>query len=454
LANIKVLLWFDTEDYITPEADDALLGLLELLDSRGVRGIFKIVGEKARVLRARGRTDILRKLKRHEIGFHTNFHSVHPTVSEYCEPYGFRAGAEEFVRREGPGLEDLTRIAGMPGKCYGQAGYSWAPQAFPALKHWNIPVYLDVHDQVTLNRKPFWYGGLLNLTDLPGIMRMNLAENGLEEGIREFDRVCGELSGEPAGLVSIYYHPCEFSCTAFWDGVNFNEGSNPPRGQWKPAPLRPAGEMKRYLQMLGKFIDYTLSRPDVEYIVSEQVLTLETSRSGPLDAAEVIRLAKGITGELTYAVVNGYSLSAADLHSLFRNYLLGRELKPEFLYGPENETESDPAGSVRVSDVKKALAAEYPGVLGFKQLPDDFRVGGQRISTLDLTCAMAGIIAGGLGDDDRCEIPHGALKAKEHAKDQEWWGPKWSPFPRDLKVPNLIRMSKLQTWTLKPALFQ
>ncbi len=43
---IKVFLWFDTEDYILPEADDALLRISEFLGNEDIKGSFKIVGEK------------------------------------------------------------------------------------------------------------------------------------------------------------------------------------------------------------------------------------------------------------------------------------------------------------------------------------------------------------------------------------------------------------------------
>ena len=61
MKQLKVMLWFDVEDFITPEADDALLALMEMMDSLGIRGSLKIVGEKIRGLRDRRRTDILEK---------------------------------------------------------------------------------------------------------------------------------------------------------------------------------------------------------------------------------------------------------------------------------------------------------------------------------------------------------------------------------------------------------
>ena len=39
--------------------------------------------EKARVLEKRGRRDVIQALSRHAIGYHSNFHSVHPTPAEY-----------------------------------------------------------------------------------------------------------------------------------------------------------------------------------------------------------------------------------------------------------------------------------------------------------------------------------------------------------------------------------
>ena len=51
-GRIYYLLWFDTEDYIEPAADDAALRLATDLEKAGVRATFKVVGEKARVSRS------------------------------------------------------------------------------------------------------------------------------------------------------------------------------------------------------------------------------------------------------------------------------------------------------------------------------------------------------------------------------------------------------------------
>ena len=89
---VLVLLWFDTEDYILPASDDAALRVAEILTARGVRATFKVVGEKARVLERRGRRDAIEALGKHAIAYHTDFHSVHPTVAEYLAVRGWTDG--------------------------------------------------------------------------------------------------------------------------------------------------------------------------------------------------------------------------------------------------------------------------------------------------------------------------------------------------------------------------
>src|SRR5580765_5798394 len=96
---VYVVLWFDTEDYIEPAADDAALRIANDLTAAGVRATFKVVGEKARALERRGRKDVIAALSRHAIGYHTNWHSVHPAPAEYLVHLGFVEGAQEFERR-------------------------------------------------------------------------------------------------------------------------------------------------------------------------------------------------------------------------------------------------------------------------------------------------------------------------------------------------------------------
>ena len=58
----KILLWFDVEDYLTVESDDALLELLKMLEESGVRSTLKFCTRKMELLHRRGRMDMIEKL--------------------------------------------------------------------------------------------------------------------------------------------------------------------------------------------------------------------------------------------------------------------------------------------------------------------------------------------------------------------------------------------------------
>src|SRR5581483_734623 len=209
---VYVVLWFDTEDYVDPLADDAALRLATDLTRRGVRATFKVVGEKARTLETRGRRDVIRALSLHDIGYHSDKHSIQPTPSVYLRDLDWLEGAAEFERREGPGVRDLHRIFGVVPSCYGQPGSSWGPQSYPALRRLGIPAYVDESPAVGLDGQPFWYGGVLHVFRMDSaLIRPSLNDEGrLEETLRRFDRVVSELSARGGGVISTYYHPTEF----------------------------------------------------------------------------------------------------------------------------------------------------------------------------------------------------------------------------------------------------
>ena len=124
----KVILWFDVEDYVTPEAEDSLYELLKLMNRHGVRATLKFCEKKYQQLIDHGRTDILKLIADHELAFHMTDHSVHPIPSEYLDRMGFKEGALDFDRREGPGYLALREKSGQPLSSYGHPGVAGASQ--------------------------------------------------------------------------------------------------------------------------------------------------------------------------------------------------------------------------------------------------------------------------------------------------------------------------------------
>src|SRR5437879_5927352 len=144
------------------------------LSGENIRGTFKVVGEKARTLERRGRTDVIAALKNHEIGYHSNWHSVQPTPAMYLSNLGWDEGVAEFDRRERPGLDDVKRIFGRTPHGYGQPGSSWGPQSFGAMRQWGMKIYLDAGNHVSVEGRPHYYCGVFTMYHLAHTIRTNL----------------------------------------------------------------------------------------------------------------------------------------------------------------------------------------------------------------------------------------------------------------------------------------
>ena len=453
MKQLKVMLWYDVEDFITPEADDALLALIDMMDSLGIRSSLKIVGEKIRVLKERGREDILEKIAGHEVCYHTENHSVHPTQTEYLQHMGFAEGAAEFERREKQGFADVRDIAGQFPTSYGQPGGSWAPHVFPVLKKWGIPTYLDSHYILSVEEGPFWYGGILNLTRLWSTMRVDFGEGGMEEAKERFEQImhrAGELQ-----LVSIYYHPCEFSCTEFWDGVNFRRGANPPREEWKGAPLRTKEEMMRRVNMLGEFLRWTLEKNNVEYITAAQSCAYEITDPLPLTAEDVRTAAQTLTDGPDYYRRGNRTFCASEMLSLWARQILGLHRTPEFAYGPEEDVPSEIRSAASPAELARAVMMQYDRVMGFKQLPRLYQVGENRLNSVDMFVNLQRAVLQDLPADVPMTLctGEGSLIPARHINTNYDWAKNWIIFPDGLDAADLVRHAKLQTWTLKPALF-
>ncbi len=479
---VRVILWFDTEDYLLPSDDDASKRLAELLTARGIRATFKVVGEKARVLEKRGRKDAIEALRKHDIGFHANFHSVHPAPAEYLAECGWADGVAEFVRREGPGAEDVRRIFGVPTlSCYGQPGSSWGPQTMAALPligvapH-GVPCYVDSGSHVGLDGKPFWYCGTLTVFHLsPNETRMDLYKpGGLEAGCADFRKIHSRLAAGGGGLISIFYHPCEWVHLEFWDGVNFRRGANPPREEWKKPPERPAGETEAAFRRFEEYIDFQRSLPGVKFITASDLPGLYPDRvraegAGVETVAHVAGILSSADGVGFTRDEGGLILSAADQFVVLAEYLgaaiekgraPGRVSVPGVL-GPSEPPPATEVEELGARAFRDAVLDARDEVRKRGQIPSRVFAGVRKIAPADFLIAMARaaghvVLSSKEGDavlPEKIAVPRGTkVLAERHvAEDTPGLFGGWVIHPEGFRAPKILEQARLQAWTLKPA---
>jgi hypothetical protein len=439
---VYVVLWFDTEDYVEPAADDAALRIATDLTGLGVRATFKVVGEKARVLEQRGRWDVVRALALHEIGYHSNFHSIPPAPSLYLRDLGYVEGAAEFERRERAGALDVQRILGVFPSCYGQPGSSWAPQSNTALRHMGIPVYLDEGTQVGLDNQPFWYGGLLYIFNM-GRYSMRAPLDGAtpaENSYERFDRAASELAARGGGVISIYYHPTEFVTTEFWDAVNFAKGADRERADWRRPRRRTEAESERCYATLRGYVAHMKSVPGVRFATAREMLQLYGSPV-PLPPNRA-RIAEHLAARQTFLLTERESLSSADMLLA----LLGMD--PQIVDGPATRIASTFRGdAIPRPALERAKADTAAFIRTNHRLPAQVWIGSEKLAIGDFAATLAAYdgTAGSAG------VHRANLEFEKYFSTDPKGSFSWPIHPEGFSAPELLDLGRLQGWTLKPA---
>ena len=461
MANVYVLYWFDVEDCSVYQSDDANKRLANILSNHGVRGTFKVVGQKARVLEQHVRYDVIDAMKKHTIGFHSNWHGLRPQIAEYLGPLDWHEGVAEFDRREKPGLMDVRRLFGQHTATYGQPGSNWAPHVFPVLRKWGIPTYVSGFGYIGVDCQPFWLGGILCTSHMHGkrlsgetqghLMGLNfeLGKPGeIEKHKATFTRSLEQLSGT-GGLISIINHPCTLI-----------------KEEWFTTYLKSRELTEAGYAHFGEFVKWSLSHPNVKGTCAKDLLRLYPDRAqGRTFSRDELRaLAAGLSNEINFQRVGDAYVSASESFGLLVNCLgayaaggslpAGVEFAP--VYNPTRHPK--PAANVSVSwsvfsEMARALmesekrTQEVPSTVEFKE---------GAVAPADYLAAVARVLVkldDGAQPPDQVQITP-AERRFEGFVDEEAGRAAWkgTMMPSDFSAPKLIDLAKLVAWTLKPAI--
>jgi hypothetical protein len=441
-GTVYVVLWFDTEDYVDPIADDAALRIADDLTAAGVRGTFKVVGEKARVLERRRRSDVITALGRHCIGYHSDWHSIQPVPALDLLHLGLLEGAEEFERRQRGGFADVGRIFGITPVCYGQPGSSWAPQSNLALRRMGVHVYLDAGTQLGYGEQPVWYGGLLYVYNMGRYQIRADIDHGvpLAGTFRQFDEAAKHLSETGGGLISTVYHPTEMVHTEFWDAVNFAHGAVRSRDQWVLPNRRTKEDAERCFRILKAYVEHAKANPDVVFVTANDLLRIYANPAPP--AVSKLQLAEHFKQGINFLSTPSGDLSPADilleLLDLPAQYVDGPTQSGVTNYG--DETIPDYLFDASLKDVKSFIETNH-------RLPSEIFVGSKTLSTGDFAATLAEHIL----STGPVLMRRGRLDFVQYFSTDAKKSFSWPIHPDGFAPDELLALARLQGWTLKPA---
>jgi hypothetical protein len=328
-------------------------------------------------------------------------------------------------------------------------------------------VYLDAGTHVNLDGKPCYYAGVLNLYKLEHTLRTSLG--GPADLAKAQERTAAaikKLSGEGGGLISIYYHPCEFVHKEFWDGVNFRKGANPPRVQWQLPPAKTAEESKIAYATFEDYIRFIKRFPEVQFITAAEAARLYHDRAlgRRFSTAELKAIAQAVGTDVGFQKHGDHALSASEVFRLLNDYLAARlsGKYPEVL--ELTGTPLGPTGKVsallepQTTDASQ-LERTCLDVADFLQrqgrIPSTVWLGSSGVPPEAYLAALARVVLArleGRPTPESVEIPKATLGVARYVSvdDPSLWT--WVIFPPGFRAPEMMELARKQAWTLKPAL--
>jgi hypothetical protein len=347
-----VFLCFDTEDPINPESDDALLQLARLYEDAGLQACFFLVAEKARILRERGRKDVVDALQNHEIDYHGNYWFEYP---ELALVYGNEDRWSDAVGKartyETPGLCEIAEITGRFPVATVQHQNNHSPATTHALQQAGVRVWngglggeLDgigwVMNLLTLGRKmrsvssQGSWGEFQIDPDEPQRLPepMNAGEE-LRRFQQQFDAQL-ELGHSHIGILG---HPTCWAMAEWWGWYEWSlpfrgeqgkrSGAYPHGRRWERGQVRTAVDREAHFRWTADAARWLAARQDIQVVTFAEALAAHSEASGQwLSEAQVRDMAQRIDGRFRetktfdWIEAGSTTLSAADaLYVLAQN---------------------------------------------------------------------------------------------------------------------------------------
>ncbi|MCX6574457.1 MAG: hypothetical protein NTX99_10765 [Candidatus Aminicenantes bacterium] len=459
-----VVVTFDTEDYVTPESeriDDIPKWLAETMTEEGVTGTFFVIGEKARSLEKRGRLDVIRAMARHDIGGHTDFGSIHPTVTEELEKAGWDDGVRLMAGQESAGLRELARIFGIPVTTLARHGGSYGPQLVAALGrlgagYQGSPANLPGHDVV-------WFCNALNFSAQYAGFDDAYYRDDLFEPV--FDKLKTELPDAIAKsqvLALFAGHPTKIRAEEFWD-LNFYGGKNTPPEAWRVPRLRPQETMATAQKNFRRMMRWLKGRDDIEITTYRALMNVYGGQKEAVTRAELREIAQKTLA--LRALVPSDDLSPAEALAGLARAILGFQKNgtlPEGLevIHPLGPTEMPPTSPkvarLKIEDVYGLARQTEQSIMRNGALPATLQIGNARIGTGSLFALFGAVYLDLAAGRPRPAYDVPAFepypKTNERKIVAEIEGYKtWPVHKPDLDMSRIVEFTKLQLWTLKPA---
>ena len=466
---VTVFVSFATEDFVTPAHDEVLIRLSRMLRARGITGSFHVTGDLARTVRSRCRRDVIRALRDHEIGYHTNTHGAFPFLAAICEEKPWDEAVGELMATESRGVSDVSEVF-EKRPAYYVTEFVKAPQLIVALRSLGLDTL--GFSGIPVRDAPFaWYCGALCYGGAHlGIESSSWNPERIETMKAAFDKLHQRAQeGESGGVIKLFLHPYKLLYPprkSSWVSLNNLYREYGIHKDWRtPRPY----DARTTESLYGEFeqiIDYVRTRDDVVFAsTSEAASPYREELPVFVGLDTVVHLARVVCRDLSYAEGDGRFFSPAETTALIAHALAhygehGRLPDCVPFRQPLGPTESVVASTgahhMATDEVLHAMRKLDQQVSFYRRLPAAIDLGGSTKVPLGATLrAMAGLLEQlalpgtrpkrvAFGEAPDCP----SIAAESYFREDRFTK---ASYPEGFTGGNLCRQCRLQSWTYRPA---
>lgn len=432
-----IIFSFDTEDFTSSEAADAICREADILKEEGIKGGFCLVGLLADQLKNWGRDDVVKSLEHHEIGSHSYGHTLHPTINEYTDLEDFDEAYAEFMRQETEGVRMIEAI--MPNRKLLYACPPANQKSYVAMYGYSdmgIPIYADTFCDTEDGRGVFY----CNIYQIKYTYPIDkLLEKNSDE---DFQNILDFLATKKRAI--LYAHPNMAKFTEPWDLINYRKKNLYEFGEWKECPRRTEEETEQFYADIRKLV--RLIKEDNRFNIttySEVAKLVEQECERKITVSDISGLKNNISNNF-FPVTEPVSLCISDMFLACKDFLLGKKEHIcgkvyGFLdtpYAVENDI------TLKANDIIKSASS----IDTERFLPTSVDVAGVKIGPADWLRAAMAVICGEKTVTVHPDTQLPCLDVLPDLTDDCLKG--WQQSD-DYKDEYLCKRLKLQSWTMR-----
>jgi hypothetical protein len=327
-----------------------------------------------------------------------------------------------------------------------------------------VPVFCDAPFELAPGQ-PLWYTGSL-------FIGYHLAFDSYFDVADRLPRMQQDFRAAVArrerdgGLLVMYTHPCRLVTAAFSDTFRF--GKNPPRSEWKPAPLRPRAQVVELRRDFDLFLRWAVEESGVVPTTYSALFERYRQRTAPwLPRAGLMALCQDVMGgDLDARTVEDVCLSPAEQFGVLvwgaayaaEHGALPMEVPVRPLLGPEASPVGVAEGPVELAAGAAGAALREANVAAglTGMVPSLVRANGGLSPAAVMRLAAAYLRAAdamGARPEEALVVSASpeepTLARRSDIGDYRFQG--WTIYPPDFCGDHVREMIRQQAWTAKPA---